>query len=510
MKQYIGAIDQGTTSSRFIIFDNSGSIISTGQKEHDQICKKPGWVEHDPIQIWKNIQFVIKQAIDKAGITGNSLAAIGITNQRETVLAWDKNTGKPFFNAIVWQCIRTQNICDKLIKEGGSDRFKKLTGLPVATYFSGPKIKWLMDNIPEIKTAVNKGNAMFGTMDTWTIWNLTGGPGKGVYVTDVTNASRTMLMNIETLKWDRQILSILGIKEESLPKIVASSDNKAFGVTAKNGVFNSVVPIGGALGDQQAALFGQTCFEQGEAKNTYGTGCFFLLNTGNKFLFSEHGLLTTVGYKIGKNKPCYALEGSIAYAGALVQWIRDNLGLIKKASDIEDLAKTVEDNGDVYFVPAFSGLFAPYWRSDARGIIAGLTQFANKGHISRAVIESSAFQTKDIVNAIQKDIKNNISLKHLKVDGGMVSNRLLMQFQADILNVEVIVPKVVEITALGAAYVAGLAVGFWGDLDDLKKHWTVHETFLPAKDKAWREKLYLGWIKAVQRTFDWTKEEKIK
>ncbi len=506
MSQYIGAIDQGTTSTRFIIFDKLGSIIGKGQKEHDQICTQPGWVEHDPVQIWENTQSVINQALETANVTGEDLAAIGITNQRETVLVWDKNTGKPFFNAIVWQCTRTQNICNELIKEGGLDRFKKQTGLPVATYFSGPKIKWLMDNIPEVKKAVNSGNAMFGTMDTWIIWNLTGGIDNGVHVTDATNASRTMLMNLETLEWDRDILSVFGIQEHTLPKIVSSLDAKAFGKTVKNRLFNTAVPISGVLGDQQAALFGQTCFEQGEAKNTYGTGCFFLLNTGQKLLFSDHGLLTTIGFKIGSEKPCYAIEGSIAYAGALVQWIRDNLGLIHTASEIEDLANSVEDNGDVYCVPAFSGLFAPHWRSDARGIIAGLTQFANKGHIARAVIESTAFQTKDIVDAIKNDFKETMDLKHLKVDGGMVKNKLLMQFQADILNVEVIVPKVVETTALGAAYAAGLAVGFWSDLNDLKKNWAIQSTFSPTKDKAWRENLYSGWKKAVKRTLNWTTE----
>ncbi len=504
MKQYIGAIDQGTTSTRFIIFDKQGTIISTGRKEHDQICKKPGWVEHDPVQIWENTKLVINQGLETAGIRGNDLAAIGVTNQRETVLAWDRHTGKPYFNAIVWQCTRTHDICDKLIKDEGQDRFKQKTGLPVATYFSGPKIKWLMDNIPAVKKGVNKGNVLFGTMDTWIIWNLTGGPDSGIHVTDVTNASRTMLMDLETLEWDENILSVFQIPLYTLPKIVPSSDDKAYGTTKKEGPFEAALPIGGALGDQQAALFGQTCFEPGEAKNTYGTGCFFLFNTGETIEFSDHGLLTTLGYKIGSQKACYALEGSIAYAGALVQWIRDNLGLVKNASDIEDLARTVEDNGDVYCVPAFSGLFAPYWRSDARGVIAGLTQFANKGHLARAVIESTAFQTKDIVDAVKKDFKKTIDLKHLKVDGGMVTNQLLMQFQADILDVEVIRPKIAETTALGAAYAAGLAVGFWSSQKDLKKNWAAHSKFYPAKDEAWRKKHYSGWQKAVQRTFNWT------
>jgi len=504
MTKYVGAIDQGTTSTRLIIFDKQGTIIGTGQKEHNQICKKPGWVEHDPVQIWENTKYVIKQGLESAGISGKELAAVGVTNQRETVLAWDRHTGKPYYNAIVWQCTRTRDICNELIRDGGQDRFRKKTGLPVATYFSGPKIKWLMDNIPGVKEGVNKGNALFGTMDAWMTWNLTGGPDNGVHVTDVTNASRTMLMDLKTLEWDENILSVFGIPIHTLPKIVSSSDDKAFGTTKKQGPFEAAIPVGGALGDQQAALFGQTCFEPGEAKNTYGTGCFFLFNTGENIQFSDHGLLTTLGYKIGNQKACYAMEGSIAYAGALVQWIRDNLGLVKKASEIEDLARTVEDNGDVYCVPAFSGLFAPYWRSDARGVIAGLTQFANKGHLARAVIESTAFQTKDIVDAVKKDFKDTIDLKRLKVDGGMVANQLLMQFQADILNVEVIQPKVAETTALGAAYAAGLAVGFWSGQKDLKKNWAIHSKFLPSKDEAWRKKIYSGWKKAVKRTLNWT------
>ncbi len=505
MHKYIGAIDQGTTSTRFILFDKQGNIMGTGQKEHDQICKKPGWVEHDPVQIWNNTKTVIQQGLKAADVSGTQLAAVGVTNQRETVLAWNKTTGKPYFNAIVWQCTRTKDICDTLLKDGGQDRFKKKTGLPVTTYFSGPKIKWLIDNAPHIKEGIKKGHAIFGTLDTWIIWNLTGRTDNGKHVTDVTNASRTLLMNLETLEWDETILSELGIPVQTLPKIVSSSDDKAYGTTKEQGPFQAQVPIGGALGDQQAALFGQTCFEPGEAKNTYGTGCFFLFNTGEKIQFSGHGLLTTLGYKIADQKPCYALEGSIAYAGALVQWIRDNLGLIEKADDIEALAKTVKDNGDVYCVPAFSGLFAPYWRSDARGVIAGLTQFANRGHLARAVLESTAFQTKDIVDAIRKDFQKGLDLKRLKVDGGMVSNQLLMQFQSDILNVEVIRPKISETTALGAAYAAGLAVGYWSGIKDLKKNWSVHSTFLPQKDQSWRDHLSAGWKKAVQRTLDWTK-----
>ncbi|MCG8616385.1 MAG: glycerol kinase GlpK, partial [Desulfobacterales bacterium] len=474
MAAYLGAVDQGTTSTRFIIFDKNGAIIGLSQMEHDQILPEPGWVEHNGAQIWENTRTVIAETLKKADLTGSDLAAIGITNQRETIVAWNKNTGEPLYNAIVWQCTRTDRICRDLDKTHGKDSFRQVTGLPTATYFSGPKIKWMMENVPAVKEAVDNGEACFGTMDTWVIWNLTGGPGKGKYVTDVTNASRTLLMNLETLAWDKDILNTLEIPEACLPEIIPSSDADAFGVTDPDGPLGTEVRIGGALGDQQAALFGQTCFSPGEAKNTYGTGCFLLFNTGNEIRFSNHGLLTTVGYQIGDQAPVYALEGSIAYAGALVQWVRDNLGLIKDAPEIEDLAKTVEDNGDVYCVPAFSGLFAPYWRSDARGVITGLTQFANKGHIARAVLEASAFQTKDIAEAILQDIGQDMGdemdLKALKVDGGMVANNTLMQFQADMLNVAVTRPMVAETTALGAAYAAGLAVGFWPDTDALKEN----------------------------------------
>ncbi len=501
MTDYIGAIDQGTTSTRFIIFDKQGHIISIGQKEHGQICKQPGFVEHDPRQVWENTKWVIQQALNSKNITADDLAGIGITNQRETVLAWDKKTGKPYFNAIVWQCTRSQEICDDLIKEGGQDRFRKQTGLPVATYFSGPKIKWLMDNVPQIKKDIPKDRVLFGTMDSWITWNLTGGVDNGIHVTDVTNASRTLLMNLETLAWDDDILSVLNIPKQSLPKIVPSSDGNAFGTTKESGVFKKELVVGGALGDQQAALFGQTCFEVGEAKNTYGTGCFLLFNTGSNIQISKHGLLTTLGYQIGKEKPVYALEGSIAYAGALVQWVRDNLGLIDTSPAIEALAQGVPDNGDVYCVPAFSGLFAPYWRSDARGIIAGLTQFANKGHLARAVLEAAGFQTKDIVDAINKEFAKDLT--SLKVDGGMAANNLLMQFQSDILNVPVIRPKILETTALGAAYAAGLAVGFWKDKNELKKNWAVEHTFNSQKDDAWRSTHEQGWKKAVERTLGW-------
>lgn len=507
MAEYIGAIDQGTTSTRFIIFNKTGTILGVSKKEHDQICLQPGWVEHDPVQIWENTCTVIQEALEKAGIQGKDLVSIGITNQRETVVAWDKTTGKPFYNAIVWQCARTESICKKLIEEAGQNRFQTKTGLPVATYFSGTKIKWILENVSGMKNAVEKNRVLFGTMDTWLIWNLTGGPRGGKHVTDVSNASRTMLMNLETLQWDAEILDILGIPLQVLPQIVPSSDDSAFGRTLAGGPFRSAVPICGVLGDQQAALFGQTCFAAGEAKNTYGTGCFLLFNTGTTPVFSNHGLLTTLGFQIAGQRPVYALEGSIAYAGALVQWIRDNIGLVGSAGEIETLARTVEDNGDVYCVPAFSGLFAPYWRSDARGVIAGLTQFVTRGHLARAVLEASAFQTKDIMEAIIKDLEAlNIAhsgLNSLRVDGGMVENQLLMQFQADILGVEVIRPQVMETTALGAAYAAGLASGVWADLQELQKNWSVFATWFPVMDENRREKLYAGWKKAVERTLGW-------
>ena len=504
MTRYIGAIDQGTTSSRFIVFDKQGHIVSIGQKEHDQICKQPGYVEHDPVQIWNNTKDVIRQALEKGNLSANDLEGIGITNQRETVLAWDKTTGTPYFNAVVWQCTRSQDICEDLIKTGGQDRFRHQTGLPVATYFSGPKIKWLINNVPKIKEDIQTDRVLFGTMDTWIIWNLTGGPDGGRHVTDVTNASRTLLMNLQTLDWDEEILSVLDIPRHTLPDIVPSSGRAAFGVTKSTGAFGRELVIGGVLGDQQAALFGQTCFEAGEAKNTYGTGCFLLFNTGSHVQISKHGLLTTLGYQIAGEKPVYALEGSIAYAGALVQWVRDNLGLIDRSPAIETLAKTVPDNGDVYCVPAFSGLFAPYWRSDARGVIAGLTQFANKGHLARAVLEAAGFQTKDIVEAINKEFDKDLTT--LKVDGGMAANDLLMQFQSNILNVPVIRPKTLETTALGAAYAAGLATGFWKDKNALKKNWAIEKTFTPRKDDTWRDAHYRGWKKAVERTLGWKRK----
>ena len=501
MAKYVGALDQGTTSNRFIIFNHNGQIVGWEQKEHQQIFPQPGWVEHDPLEIWQNTQDVIQGALFKTGIAGSDLAAIGITNQRETTVVWDKNTGKPFMNAIVWQCTRTVEICKELEQEQGQNRFRDKTGLPIATYFSGPKIKWILDNVGAARTAADKGEALFGTMETWLIWWLTGGPDGGVHVTDVTNASRTMLMDLGSLDWDEDILNILDIPRGILPRIVPSSDTRTWGTTLTDGPFNAAIPVCGALGDQQAALVGQTCFDQGEAKNTYGTGCFMLLNTGHTPVASRHGLLTTLGYQFYGQAPVYCLEGAIAITGALVQWLRDNLGLISSASEIEELAETVADNGGAYFVPAFSGLFAPYWRSDARGVIAGLTRFVNKGHIARAVLEASAYQTRDIVEAMNKD--SGVQLTKLKVDGGMVVNEMLMQFQADILGVPVVRPEVSETTALGAAYAAGLAVGFWAGLDELRQNWAVDKTWQPKMDLKLRQKYYGEWKKAVDRTFDW-------
>lgn len=501
MAKYVGALDLGTTSNRFIVFDRQGRIIGVDQMEHEQILPRPGWVEHDPMEIWRNSQAVIKGALGKTGISGGDLVAIGITNQRETAVLWDKNSGRPFYNAIVWQCTRSDDICRRLSAEHGQDRFREKTGLPIATYFSGPKVRWILDEVPEARTAARNGTALFGTIESWIIWWLTGGPTGGAHVTDVTNASRTLMMNLNTLDWDDEILDVLDIPRWILPRIVPSSDQNTWGHTAKDGAFNSTIPVCGALGDQQAALVGQTCFDVGEAKNTYGTGCFLLLNTGNAPVPSRHGLLTTVAYQIRGEKPVYCLEGSIAIAGALVQWLRDNLGLIAAAPDVETLARTVPNNGGAYIVPAFSGLFAPYWRSDARGVIAGLTRFVNKGHLARAVLEASAYQTLEIVEAMNND--SGVALSSLKVDGGMVANELLMQFQADVLNVPVIRPAVTETTALGAAYAAGLAVGYWSDVAELRRNWAIDKTWEPQMDPAERQKGVGDWKKAVARTFNW-------
>lgn len=501
MKQYIGALDQGTTSTRFILFDREGRIVAIDQKEHRQIFPQPGWVSHDAKEIWENACAVIRGALGGAGLSGADLTAIGITNQRETTVVWNRHTGEPYGHAVVWQCTRTHEICKVLMREQGQNRFRDRTGLPVATYFSGPKIRWILENIPGAREDAEAGDALFGTMETWLIWHLTGGPGCGVHVTDVTNASRTLLMDLHTLAWDPAILEVMGIPEAMLPRIVPSSDPDVWGMTRQDGPVGAAVPVCGALGDQQAALVGQACFEAGEAKNTYGTGCFLLMNTGRTPVPSRQGLITTLGYRFGAEPPVYCLEGSIAISGALVQWMRDNLGLIRTAAEIESLARTVEDNGGAYFVPAFSGLFAPYWRADARGAIVGLTRYVNRGHLARAVIEASAYQTRDIVEAMARD--SGVALSRLKVDGGMVANELLMSFQADILNVPVIRPRISETTALGAAYAAGLAAGFWPDLESLRSNWSEDRVWRPAMEGEVREFLYRQWRKAVERTFDW-------
>src|SRR5215208_4611500 len=496
MAQYVGALDQGTTSTRFMVFDHSGQVVSIHQKEHEQIYPKPGWVEHDPAEIWARSQEVIRGALDKAGIKASDLAAVGITNQRETAVVWDKNTGKAVHNAIVWQDTRTDNIINEFARDGGQDRLRAKVGLPLATYFSGPKVKWILDNVDGARAKAEAGDLLFGNIDTWCIWNLTGGANGGVHVTDVTNASRTMLMDLGTLDWDDEILRLMGIPRSRLPAIRASSEVYGNAVGDLEGI-----PVAGDLGDQQAALFGQTCFSTGEAKNTYGTGCFMLLNTGTKPVQSKNGLLTTLGYKIGDQDAVYCLEGSIAITGALIQWLRDNLKMIEKSPDVEPLARTVDDNGGIYFVPAFSGLFAPYWKSDARGAIVGMTRYVTGGHIARAALEATAFQTREVLDAMNAD--SGVPLTALKVDGGMVYNELLMQFQADILGVPVIRPQVAETTALGAAYAAGLAVGFWENVEDLRSNWDKDKEWDPQMDAALRDKEYKGWKKAVTRTFDW-------
>jgi glycerol kinase len=491
MAQYIAALDQGTTSTRFMLFNHDGKIVAKAQQEHQQIYPKPGWVEHNPLEIWQSTCEVINEALRKNKIKVNNIIAVGVTNQRETTVLWDKDTGKPVYNAIVWQDTRTDAICNNLAMIGGLNRLRDKVGLPLATYFSGPKIKWILDNIEGVREKAVKGEVLFGNIDTWLIWNLTGS-----HVTDVTNASRTMLMNLETLEWDDEILKLMEIPRAILPEIKSSSEIYGYAKGELDGI-----PVAGDLGDQQAALFGQVCYDVGDAKNTYGTGCFMLLNTGENPVTSRTGLLTTVGYKIGTQPAVYALEGSVAITGALVQWLRDNLGLISKAAEVEDLAKTVDDNGGIYFVPAFSGLFAPYWRNDARGVIVGLTRYINKGHLARATLEATAYQTREIIEAMDQDSK--VKLTSLKIDGGMVFNELLMQFQADILGVPVIRPTVSETTALGAAYSAGLAVGFWKTFDELSTLWEQDRVWLPEMSVENREKLYTGWKKAVTRTFDW-------
>ena len=500
MTAYLGAIDQGTTSTRFIVFDRSGRIVSAAQKEHEQIFPKPGWVEHDPDEIWRRTQEVIVEAMQAKGLRPKDLAAIGITNQRETAIVWNRKTGRPVCNALVWQDTRVDEAVAEFSRDGGQDRFREKTGLPLATYFSGLKIRWILQNVAGARESGAAGDLLFGNVDTFLVWKLTGGTQGGIHVTDVTNASRTQLMDLATLAWDKAILTAYDIPEKILPKIASSSE--IYGKAQLDSIKD--VPIAGILGDQQAALVGQTCFSAGEAKNTYGTGCFMLENTGTKLIHSKFGLLTTVAYKFGDEPARYALEGSIAITGALVQWLRDNLGLIQRSSDVEALARTVTDNGGVYFVPAFSGLYAPYWKASARGVIAGMTRYANKGHLARAVLEATAFQTREVLEAMEKD--SQIQLKALRTDGGMVGNDLLMQFQADILDLPVVRPVIKETTALGAAYAAGLAVGFYRDIDDLRANWAVDHTWNPNMDEETRARLYRSWKKAVTRSFDWTDE----
>ena len=497
MKRYVGAIDQGTTSSRFIVFDRQGEVIASAQREHKQVFPKPGWVEHDASEILGNTQSVIESALRDAGLSARDLDAVGITNQRETTVLWDRRSGMPLHHALVWQDTRTEELVRAYAREGGPDRFRKKTGLPLASYFSALKLNWLLQEVPDARVLAESGDALFGTIDSWLVWNLTGGPNGGLHITDVTNASRTQLMNLSTLSWDTELLAAFKIPAACLPKIVSSSEPYS---EARVGPLKGV-QIAGILGDQQAALVGQACFEAGEAKNTYGTGCFLLMNTGTQPVESKAGLVTTLAYQFGQEAPHYALEGSIAVAGALVQWLRDNLRVIRASSEIEALARQVPDNGDVYIVPAFSGLFAPYWNGTARGLIAGLTAFANRSHIARAALESTAYQTRDVIAAMEQDC--GFALKELRVDGGMVVNELLMQFQADILNVPVIRPKAIETTALGAAYAAGLAVGYWKGLGDLKSNWGVARRWVPQVDENIRARLYGSWKKAVDHSLGW-------
>jgi glycerol kinase len=503
MADYVAAIDQGTTSTRCMIFDKAGEVVAVDQMEHEQVLPRAGWVEHDPLEVWNNTREVIGGALGRANLSSAHIQALGITNQRETAVVWDRETGEPVHNAIVWQDTRTQRICDELAGlGGGADRYKHRVGLPLATYFSGPKIRWILENVDGARERAENGDLVFGNMDTWVLWNLTGGAQhEGVHVTDVTNASRTMLMDLDTLSWDEEIAAEMGIPVSMLPEIRTSSE--VYG-ECRPGVLRGV-PVAGILGDQQAATFGQVCYEVGTAKNTYGTGNFMLLNTGEEKVVSENGLLTTVCYKIGERATVYALEGSIAVTGSLVQWLRDNIGLIGSAPEIEDLARSVDDNGGAYFVPAFSGLFAPHWRSDARGALVGLTRYVNKGHLARAVLEATAFQTAEVLEAMNAD--SGVRLKELKVDGGMVGNDLLMQFQADVLDADVVRPKVSETTALGAAYAAGLATGYWSGLDELRQNWAEGHRWSPRMDAGERARQYRNWKKAVTKTLDWVDDD---
>lgn len=500
-RRFVGAIDQGTTSTRFILFDQRGLPVGSHQLEHRQHYPGPGLVEHDADEIWDRTDQVIRRTLQQTGVDGSQIDAIGITNQRETTVLWDKHTGRPCGNAVVWQDTRTDRIVEQLAADGGIDRVREVTGLPLATYFSGPKISWLLDRDPDLARRARQGEIAFGTIDSWLLWNLTGGAEGGVHLTDVTNASRTLMMDLGTLDWSRNLLDLLEIPEAMLPQIIPSIGSQQIGSTRADGPFGAEIPILGVLGDQQAALFGQACFEAGSSKNTYGTGCFLLLNTGSELVHSRSGLISTVAYLATDEKPHYALEGSIAVAGALVQWLRDNLGLIERSADIELLASQVEDSGGVYFVPAFSGLFAPHWRPDARGVVTGLTGFAQAAHIARAVLESTAFQTFDIVDAMQRD--SGVKIESLKVDGGMVVNDMLMQFQSDVLGVPVVRPRVPETTALGAAYAAGLASGFWESKEELKGQWAEDRRWEPGMEQEERNRRIRYWRKAVERSFGW-------
>ncbi|MFD7842597.1 glycerol kinase GlpK [Nocardia sp. NPDC059764] len=501
MTQYVGAIDQGTTSTRFMVFDHGGNAVARHQLEHEQILPQAGWVEHNPDEIWERARTVIKSALAAAGLTASDLAAVGVTNQRETTIVWNRRTGRPYYNAIVWQDTRTDRIVAEVEKAGKGDLIRERAGLPPAPYFSGGKLKWILDNVPGVREDAEAGDALFGTPDTWIIWNLTGGVQGGVHITDPTNASRTMLMDLETLDWDEELLAVFDVPRSMLPRIAPSADPESFGTTNPNGPFKGEVRIAGVLGDQQAATVGQVCFRPGEAKNTYGTGNFLMLNTGPEIVRSKHGLLTTVAYQFGDDKPVYALEGSIAVTGSAVQWLRDQLGVISGAERVEALARQVSDNGGVYFVPAFSGLFAPYWRADARGVIVGLSRYSNNAHIARATLESICYQTRDVVEAMQRD--SGVTLDTLRVDGGVTANELAMQIQADFLGVPVSRPVVSETTALGAAYAAGLAVGFWSNTDELVANWHEDKNWRPTMTEEQRQRGYARWVKAVSRTLDW-------
>ena len=502
---FAAAIDQGTTGTRFMAFDRRGNLVTSLYREHNQIYPQPGWVEHDPLEIWEATAAVCQGALEQSGVRPEQIAGLGITNQRETTVVWDRTTGKPLYNAIVWQCTRTTEICQSLIDAGLEETFQRKTGLPIVTYFSGPKIKWILDNVPGAREKAEAGDALFGNIDTWIIWNLTGGPNGGAHITDVTNAARTMLMNLATLDWDQELLDILDVPRQMLPAIRPSSDSAGYGATLQDGPMGGAVIVCGDLGDQQAALFGQACFDAGEAKNTYGTGSFLLLNTGERLVHSKQGLLTTVAYSLGDGRCAYALEGSIAITGAAIQWLRDNLEMIQDAAETEEIASSVSDAGGIYFVPAFSGLFAPHWDMYARGAIIGLTRYITKAHIVRAALESIAYQSREVVEAMEADA--GISLQLLKVDGGAAKNNFLMQLQADILGANVIRPTTGETTALGAAYAAGLAAGLWNGLDELRDNWGVDRTFTPVWGEAKRERGYRGWKRAVERTKSWIERD---